>query len=167
MAETGFVYNHDIAGLYRRINRFIVELARSTSSSGSQMSSFDQRRLATYLDAVDAYKGWVVSQPQLDLPETFPRKQPLEAAPVILDSDLENESVIDVIRMFEVARDEAINSQSARQASGMVSFDDTRLTAIIAKARSFLETYIAVVTPLDLPESSPVREMTKPGAVGV
>ena len=163
----GITYNHDIAGLYRRLNRFIEELAHSVSSSGSQMNNFDQTRLATYLDAVDAYMNWVVAQPQLDLPETHPRIYEFKDAPEVKDEDVENESALDVIRMLELARDETVNGQSARLGSGLISFDEMRLTAIVAKARNFLENYIATITPLDLPESSPMKNMTQPGMTGV
>lgn len=167
MADVNFVYNHDVAGVYRRINRFIEEVAHSVSSSGSQMNDYDQTRLATYLDAIDSYLGWVRAQPQLDLPETHPRQYNLAAAPVVNDADVENESAIDVIRMLELARDELINGQSARLGSGLIRFDDARVTAVVEKARRFLEGYIATVTPLDLPESSPMRTMTVSGRGGV
>lgn len=166
MAE-GITYNHDVAGLYRRMNRFIEELARSVSSSGSQMNAFDQTRLATYLDAIDSYMNWVVSQPSLDLPETHPRVYTFAPSPAVKDEDVENESALDVIRMLELARDETVNGQSARLGSGLITFDEIRLRAIVSKARNFLENYIATVTPLDLPESSPMKNMTQPGRTGV
>ena len=159
------VYNHDIVGLYNRMNRFLVELQKSQSSSLSKMVSFDQYRLVSYLDALDTYHAWVVGQPQLDLPETTPRFYSLEAGPEIVDT--ESEEVNDAVRLLVLARDELINSQSARQGSGMVSFDSVRLTAVIEKTRQFLVTYIQVATPLDQPESSPMKPVTGPGLGGV
>jgi hypothetical protein len=159
------VNNHDVAGLHARLNRFVEELFKSVSSSTSQVNAFDQTRMATYLDSVDEYRSWVVSQPQLDLPETHPRPIELEDNPVI--EDVENESVNDVIRMLQVSRDELINSQSAREASGLNKFDASRLVSIIAKVRAFLNNYIAKVTPLDLPESSPQSESSGPGRQGI
>lgn len=165
MAETGYVYNHDILGLHRRINRFIEEVAKSTSSGGSQVSSHDQDRLSTYLVAIRGYHNWVVDQPLLDLPETHPRKWPLQDNPIV--PEIENESAIDVVNMLELARDELVNGQSARNASGLTKFDSSRLMAVVLKAEKFLTDYIAVVTPLDLPESSPMKEATSPGRTGV
>lgn len=160
-----FVYNHDVRGLHTRINRFIVELLKSGSSSVSQVSSFDQARLQSYLTAVKTYHAWVVGQPQLDLPETNPREYELDENPNI--EVVENESVRDVIVLLELARDELVNSQSARNASGVIGFDSTRFLSVVDKAQAFLDTYIADVTPLDLPESSPMREVTGPGDTGV
>ncbi len=159
------VNNHDIAGLHARINRFIVELFKSVSSGTSQVSAFDQERLSTYLDSIDGYHAWVIGQPQLDLPETHPRPIELEANAVV--GDVENESVNDVIRLMQITRDELVNSQSARDGSSLNKFDSGRLTAVVEKVRKFLETYIAKITPLDLPESSPQAEQSGSGRTGI
>ncbi len=159
------VYNHDIAGLQSRINRFIEELTKGVSSGTSQVNQFDQERLETYLNAVDIYHNWVIAQPLLDLPETHPREIELEDNPAVVD--VENESVNDIIRIMEIARDELVNSQSARDACCLNRFDSSRLRTIIEKVRKFLHDYIQQATPLDLPESSPQAGMSGPGRGGV
>ena len=159
------VNNHDVAGLSARINRFIVEFHKSVSSGTSQVNPFDQERLSSYLDAIDTYHGWVIDQPQLDLPETHPRPISLEDNPVV--SDVENENVNDVIRLLGISRDELVNSQSARDAAGLNKYDSARLTALIAKLRAFLSAYISTTTPLDLPESSPQAAQSGAGRKGI
>lgn len=159
------VNNHDIAGIHRRVNRFIVEMIKSVSNAGSLMNEFDQKRLASYLGAIKAYVSWVTSQPALDLPETSPRIYPLDNNPVY--ELVENESVVDVVRMLELVRDEVVNSQSARNAAGLTKFDEARLLAIVVKVENFLNTYIADITPLDLPESSPMRVAATAGNTGI
>ena len=161
----GIVYNHDVAGIHRRINRFIEELLKSASSNISMTNAHDQTRLQTYLDAIRTYRDWVVAQPLLDLPETNQRAITLDTDPP--EQIVENESVVDVVRMLQLARDEIINSQSARHASGLIAFDEARLTALVDKIHNFLADYIAVATPLDLPESSPMRGISGPGRTGV
>ena len=158
------VYNHDVAGLYRRINRFISELMHSVSGGTSNVRTADKERLSSYLSAIRAYHDWVIGQPELDLPETHPRQIELEIAPD--PSKVENESVRDLITMLEIARDETVNGQSARDAAGMNKFDSARLIAVIEKCEAFLKDYIDTTTPLDLPESSPMREITAPGKKG-
>ena len=166
MAETSkSVNNHDVVGIWDRLNRFIVEIYKSQSSQVSQFFSADQLRLASYLDAIDGYHAWVVSQPQLDLPETSPRVYVLKAAPAVTDT--ENDEVDNLIRLFELTRDELINSQSARQGSGFIPFDSVRLTAIVSKAREFLNTFVQQSTPLDLPESSPQTPTMGSGIGGI
>ena len=159
------VNNHDIVGLYNRINRFIVELIKSVSSATSQVNEFDQARLASYLTAVDTYHSWVIGQPHLDLPETAPRDYELEVEPETPET--ENENVNDLVRLLVLARDELTNSQSARDPANLNKFDSGRLTALIAKSRAFLTDYIVPITPLDLPESSPQEASTGPGLTGV
>jgi hypothetical protein len=163
---TGVItYNHDVAGLQRRINRFIYEMIKSVSNAGSLMNEYDKNRLSTYLTAIRAYVGWVVSQPQLDLPETSPRAITLDPNPTW--ELMENEAIIDVIRMLEIARDELVNSQASRASSGLNKFDEARILALVTKVEDFLTKYINVITPLDLPESTPMRAMTGAGQTGV
>lgn len=159
------VYNHDIIGVYNRLNRFIVELIHSVSANVSQVNQFDMERLKSYLNNVKKYLGWVMAQPLLDLPETTPRVWVLEAPTTIPDMD--NEEVADIVRMLELARDELTHSQSARQGSGLIPFDALRFNAVIAKTETFLSTYVEVVTPIDLPESSPDEAMILGGRRGI
>lgn len=166
MAEnTQTTYNHDVAGLHRRINRFMIEAQKSGSSSTSQMSEWDVERILTYLGAIETYASWVVSQPHLDLPETSPREIPLDANPVL--AIVENESISDIVRMMEIARDEITKSQSSRQSNGLIKFDENRLLGVVGKIRAFITDYVQQVTPLDLPESSPMREVSGLGRNGV
>lgn len=159
------ILNHDIHGLAQRINGFIVELQLSVSSSVHAMNTADQVRLSTYLAAILAYRAWVVSQPQLDLPETHPREY--ETGPDPETPAVENESIQDLINLMELMRDEMVNSQSARQPSGFLPADNVRLIAIVDKCAHFLNDYIQQVQPVDMPESSPSQPVSGPGAGGV
>ena len=159
------VLNQDVAGLDARINRFIVEFHKSVSSGISQVTAADQARAHSYLNALDTYKSWIVSVPELDLPESHPTEYELEPTPEITNVD--NESANDIIRMFLSMKSEVINGQSARRPAGLIGFDEARLTALIAKARSFLTDYVALSTPLDLPESSPQELTSGKGKGGI
>lgn len=160
-----YVYNVDIVGVYNRLNRFIVEVFRSVSANVSMMSTFDQQRLQSYITNLNGYLIWVTAQPNLDLPETSPRAYALE--PLATRADTENEEANDVINHLELMRDELINSQSARLGSGLIKFDMGRLGAALVKTEAFLTTYIANLTPLDLPESSPQDPIVPGGNTGV
>jgi hypothetical protein len=164
MPSGAFVYNHDVVGLHRRINRFIEEFAHSQSSPWSDFLDHDLARARSYLNAAKVYKAWVVAQPQLDLPETHPREYTLDDNPPI--PEIENESVRDLINLMILTRDEMTASQSARVGSGLLSFDAIRFDSIIAKAEAFLDNYVEPATPLDLPESSPMKEITPAGRGG-
>jgi glycyl-tRNA synthetase beta subunit len=164
MAVTS-VYNHDILGFYNRINKFIEEVMKSQSSNLSEVNDFDKNRLRSYLSAMRFYHDQVQSAPDLDLPETTPRLYDLREKPVV--PDMENESCADICRLFEILRDEMINSQSARRGAKLVSFDSARLIQVISKVESFLSNYVDVATPLDLPESAPRATMTGEGRKGI
>lgn len=158
-------YNSDVRGIVRRINRFIQEIYLSQSSGVSKSSTFDVARSVSYISAVRSYVQWVVGQPELDLPETGPLAIDLPVNPVI--PDMENESLYDLAAMLETARNELASSQSSRMSSNLIQFDQLRLEAILDKADLFITSYIQVVDPLDLPESSPQTLVTGPGKTGV
>jgi hypothetical protein len=158
-------YNTDVWSIVRRLNRVIVEVTKSQSSSVSATLPFDVARVKSYTASIKAFVDWVVAQPLLDLPETGPQEMPLPASPVI--PDMENESAHDIVNLLEIARDEVANSQSARLSTNLLKFDYDRLVAILEKINKFVDTYIGVAEPLDLPESSPMFAVTGPGLTGV
>src|SRR6266700_801934 len=84
-------FNHDVVGVLNRFGRFITELIRSDSSNLNSMSAADKGRLASYLDAADAYLAYVVAQPVLDLPKTSHLAawpiEPLDPVPAISNED--------------------------------------------------------------------------------
>jgi hypothetical protein len=163
--EQGKTYNTDVFGFVRRINRFIEEVFGSQSSGVSKTSPFDINRAKTYITALRGYHDWVIGQPELDLPETSSRAISLPANPVI--PPIENESLYDLAVLLELARDELANSQSSRLSSNLISFDSLRMVAILDKVDAFIDSYILVIDPLDLPETSPKYPMAPGGSLGV
>ncbi len=164
-STAGQTYNTDVFGFVRRMNRFIEEVVKSQSSGVSKTSTFDVGRAKSYITALRGYLSWVTGQPELDLPETGPRAVALPVNPTI--PAMENESLYDLAILFELARDELSHSQSSRLSSNLINFDAARLTAILDKADAFIDNYVLVIDPLDLPETSPQTSMTGPGRTGV
>lgn len=167
MAETMETYNHDCAGVLRRVHRFTYELYKSVSSSGAFVNAFDQSRWGQYLDAIDSYLDHVVAQPQIDAPESHPRKITVDLLPDEDISGVENESIVDAMYYLKLACIEVANSQSSRMAAGLLPFDEARCRALVAKSRNLLTQYVSSVQPLDLPESSPAKVMSGPGRTGI
>jgi len=149
------LHNHDIVGFVNRLDRFAKELEKSASGTVSELSVADRARLDSYLASLEAYRDWVVGAPALDLPESHPTTYTVADVSGVDVNSLENEHVKDVLVMIGLTREELIKSQSAKKASGLISFDEGRLTAIINKIKLFLVDYVDQATPLDLPESSP------------
>lgn len=147
------IHNHDIMGLVRRINRFIIEIAQSQSAGGSLIREADLTRLILFQVALKFYKTWVVSQPELDLPETHPEEMTVPDPPDVMPS--ENESLKDVVIMYTKMRDELLNSQSGQVSTGLSEADARRFDDIIAKLDNFITDYIEETNPMDLPESTP------------
>lgn len=159
------VQNMDVAGVVRRLRRFKFETVKSASSGLASVSAADFTRAKSYLDAVTKYLDWIVAQPQLDLPETSPRTIDLGEGEELAIP--ENESLVDLVEMYNAIEGEIGNSQSARMSTGIVSHDEKRIRELIAKMGAFLDEYVATVLPLDLPESAPQRPSTGAGRTGV
>ena len=162
MADT---LNTDVVGLNERIRRFLMEVMKSASANSSQVKEADLSRLKSYLSSLRSYLDHVSREPELDLPETNPKVYTLKPLPAL--ADIENESLADCCRLLELSREELVHSQSARLASGIIAFDKDRQVKIIEKAERFIKDYIEVVTPLDLPESSPMDPITPHGKLGI
>jgi len=158
------IYNHDVVGLVRRIDRFRKEIAFAVSSGVSSVRGADLERIKSYLTALEVYESWLQSQPQLDLPESHPTYINVEPSPEMPMP--ENESFADLLYMLDLMRVELINSQSARLPQGLTKFDSGRFLALRTKMVNFLKDYVEVITPLDLPESSPRRPMVADGNKG-
>lgn len=165
MPEVLSVHNMDIVAINNRVNRFIEEMYKSSSSSVSNMSDADKLRMMEYIDAIDVIHDWIIGQPQVDLPDTTPKDYPIKKGIEILE--VENESVNDMLRMMVAMRDEMGNSQSSRMHSGLIKQDSERLRAITERCRQFYIQYINVVTPLDYPESSPQEVTSGHGRQGI
>lgn len=159
------VLNFDLVGLLNRMNRFIEEIYKCVSSSGSDVNQFDKGRLVKYIDAIDFFHDFVISEPQLDLPETSPTTYTIR--PGIETPEVENEMCNDMIRFMRVLRDEMSNCQSARQSSGFITHDSVRLRAMTERCRQYLIKYINEVAPLDFPESSPQEPVSGHGRTGI
>lgn len=159
------VNNMDMAGVISRMRRFRYETIKAVSSGVANVSGSDVLRLKSYSSAVTQYLDWVASSPVLDLPESSPREYDM-GEPEKLDMP-ENESLVDVMRLWDVAELEVSNSQSARNATGIISHDEKRIRDIIQKMEAFIDGYIAQVQPLDLPESAPLRPNTGAGRTGI
>ena len=157
-------YNIDVHSIVRRYNRILEEIARSQSSGVSFTNPFDVNRIASYVIAMRNFQNFVVAQPLLDCPETGPTEIPLPEYPRM--PVLENESMMDVINLIEIARDEIANSQSSRMPTNILKFDKDRQDSYLAKIEQLM-VYVASSEPLDLPESSPMQDVTGPGRQGV
>ncbi len=158
-------YNQDILGMVTRIDDFIVELVNADSSGVHDMSAADQSRLSKYIESARFYLKWSTQQPVLDLAESSSLLYDLPAAPTV--PPIENSAIQDCIRLWEAARSQLVNSQSARRKVGLYPFDLDRVMGVIDRLESLLVDYIANVLPLDLPKSSPEVPMTTGGRQGV
>lgn len=155
------VNNMDIAGLVRRIRRFKYEVNKCVSAALMHTTQADVDRFTSYLNALMTYFDWMVSQPQQDLPEWHPKDIDLgeaESLPVP-----ENEALADLTVQLEGLEYEVGYSQSARMHTSIMAHDEKRFRDITTKIGDFIRDYIEVIQPLDMPESTPKREMTGPG----
>lgn len=158
------IYNHDAAALCRSVRRVAEELYKSVSSATSGMNSFDQTRMKANVAAARSLLGWVNAQPQLDLPESHPN--PIEVADPEKKPLVESDSINLALDICYATSVELLNCASAREASGLNTFDSARYAASLTKLDSLIDNHVAVAEPVDLPESSPSQPLSGKGALG-
>ena len=158
------VYNHDIAAICRLTGRLGVELYKSVSAGTSGMNEFDSARLKRNVAAVRSLLSWVVGEPKMDLPESHPT--PIELPDPRKFESVESDSINLALDLCYACEIELVNSQSAREAAGMIIFDSDRLAAVLNKLDSLVDNHVATATPVDLPESIPSSPLSGPGALG-
>jgi len=73
----------------------------------------------------------------------------------------------DIIEMLALVRDELVNSQSSRSASGLIEFDSIRFLSHVKRIEMYIAEYVNKATPLDMPESSPRAEQSGAGRTGI
>lgn len=159
------VSNHDMVSLVRRMRRFKKELVKSVSSGINEFNEHDQKRLNSYIIAIKEFKSWMTSQPILDLPETSPMI--IEVEDLIPSSDLENDDLALLVKLFEIIEAELVNSASARRSTGLVTHDAVRFDSYVVKIEKFLSDFLSQTNPMDLPESSPMVVSTGHGNRGI
>lgn len=159
------VLNVDVVGYHNRVNRYITEVMFSQSANHSLYKQADLLRTKSFLSAMRFYLDFASGVPEQDLPETNPRKYPMRQNPTVLI--VENEMVNQIVDLLVLARDELDNSQSARMASGINTFDLKRQQDYITRIENFIADYVEQATPLDMPESSPRAPIQGPGKGGI
>jgi hypothetical protein len=159
------IYNLDCTYLADKIARYAGEVQMSVSSNVAFVNEFDMARLQQYLTDIDKAVAYINDQPQLDLPESHPMVHAIQPFPTM--RDMESDEWDHVVRLLRAGYIELVNSQSARLGAGLMPFDSRRVTALVAKARQWLNDYVAERSPMDLPETSPQQAMSPAGKSGV
>jgi hypothetical protein len=155
------VQNMDIAGLVRRIRRVREELQKCVSAGLMHVTDHDKARIASYLESLSVYFDWMIAQPQQDFVEWHPTD--IDLGDAELEALPENEALADMIQQFAALEQEMAYSASARMHTSMMEHDERRFREIVEKIGNFLDNYIEQIQPLDMPESSPRRELAGKG----
>ena len=155
------VNNRHIKGIVSRIRKFRMEVNKSASSGLANTLEADVVRLESYMFALKKYIELAIATPVPDNPKANPREYDLGERDELLIPA--NDVTIDLMDMLEIMEDEIAYSQSTRQSAGLIIHDSTRILAEVARVVVFLKDYAAVVQPLDLPESMPIRGVTGQG----
>jgi len=146
--------NMDLASLVRYIDRYILELANSTSSGTTDWRDADINRLKAYLEAIKMRKQAIFEQPQLDCPKTNRVAYVINDCPVIPAMD--NDNVRDVCEILVMIREELAQAPgSVNIPNGLAAPDAARFDVYIQKLEQYISTFLEPVEPIDLPETSP------------
>ena len=161
--ETRAVCNRDLAGLIERIDETIYEVAKCQSGGLLDLRQADRARLDQYNMRLESYVNWIMSQPQVDAPETHPSEVEIQYITEELFIELENKALRDLIRMYRVLMTEMACSASNRMPNSLSKYDEGRFREHMGKIRAFLTDYVDAVQPVDMPESQPSSPNTSHG----
>lgn len=145
------VFNMDVAGYIRRLRAMKNELVQSNSAKLPAISDADLKRFRSHLESLEQYAVYACDQCELDLPKWSPKE--IELGESVKVEGVSNHSIIDILAMVEAVEVEMVQSQSARQSSGLISHDEERLDAIMGKIHALLDSFVSTVPPQDLPNN--------------
>lgn len=161
MAE---IYNHNIKSMVEEIDRYIIELSRSTSANLGDFKAYDMIRTRSYLNALKSYHGYVIGLPELDTPESSPHL--LATIDPKAPEPVENSLINELVALLVMLQLELVNATSARDHFGLSEPDSIRFLNVMARIELFISEVIEKVIPLDLPKSSPRSEVAPAGRRG-
>lgn len=148
------ITNIDAASICNRALIFREELKSSNSSANANMLEADKTRSAKNLEAMSKLVDFIKNKGEEDLPHTGgQRSYEAGETPAPEDvADIKNTDVKHICNRWALIHGEVVNSQSAKQASGLQAQDADRLLSMLAALTDYHE-YVNDVEPLDLPET--------------
>ena len=161
--------NPDLVGLVERMDESVLEMLLAQSGPVNEFRKADQERIETYFNSWEKMVAYMVNDPELDAPQTSPQKQPVnwrsnsdsitdeDGEVQVIVHDPENKALRDLTRQMRTCMGEMALSNSRRMPNGLGTHDKKRFDAHLSKMRAFMKDYVGVVTPLDLPETSPAH----------
>ena len=158
MAEaTLHVNNINVASLYRRMNRMIGEVYRSSAANVEWVRAPDLKRLKDYLTVYEKEVNFAASiSDNYDFPETKDHKDALEEPEAY--AEVENEYVNLILSYLNRWRFETAHCQSARQQMGLKAPDVKRELYNIAELRRMIADIVEPTQPGDYPATSPQEQ---------
>lgn len=157
--------NLDIASLIRRLDRSLVEITKSQSSSVTGMLPFDFSRLEAALKMLKSYKKFAEGLPFMDTPETTPVVINVECYGSI--PPIENDSAWDMAQILDTMILELANSQSSNIGNGFLPpHDGKRFDDYVTRLENLI-THSKATEPVDYPESAPRADSTGQGVTGI
>lgn len=148
------INNINVASLYRRMNRIIGELYRSSAANVEWIRSPDLKRLKDYLTVYEAEVKFAASiSDDYDFPETKDHKDVLEDPEVY--AEVENEYVNLILAFLNRWRFETSHCQSSQQQMGLKAPDARRELYNITELRRMIAEIVEPTQPGDYPATSP------------
>lgn len=160
--------NLDVHGLVRVMDRMVLEVNGSASSTGSSCTQEDYNRWVNFVDDLEKRLDQAADKPVMDTPKTFPEFWPLMPKPNI--SPMNNDKAWDLCLVLDVARDELTLSATTIKPSSIEEHDYRRQKTYILKMREKLARLKELIPPGQNPdyvETDPRDPMPALGSGGV
>jgi len=154
--QTVEVRNTDVKWVVDHIKVFVRQMEKSSSARHWGMNTDDQKRAKQYIDRTIKAIEHVISQPDMDTPQTDPES--LDILPLPSAEEIVSPAVRRLVRYFRIMHNELVRSQSAQQSGGLSNPDVARARNYMARATNLIDTYVAGEEAMDIPEGTELQE---------
>lgn len=157
------VKNFHVASLIERFLDARANVLRSETANSNALLDADLERIKSYHEELEEFMVWVNSRPRLDAPNSHPHQFAIEFVGTDIATRVQNRSIRDLTRIYELAIKSLGESDSANIASGIIEHDLVRFDKFMQQAKSLVE-FMEEIQPLDKPETVPTQPSVEQGS---
>ena len=153
--DYGVTKNKGLHVLLETFDRYWMEtLEAYQSRDGNTTHPEDIQRLKDYMKDLEAYIAYWIGRETLDQPHSSNMQYQMPEAEPPMISDFQNIFWYDhTIEMYQIRRN-IRESQSRNQTQGFHPNDVSRWKSYFLDRINYFDKYVAIATPMDLPQSS-------------
>lgn len=163
ITDVTHVKNFHVASLIERLLDARANALRSETANSNDLLDADLERIRSYHGELNSFMEFVRSRPRLDAPHSHPYQFNIEFVGEETPTRVQNRSIRDLSRIYELTIKSLGESDSANIGSGIIEHDFVRFNKFMTQADA-LVAFMVEVKPLDKPETVPLHADVEQGS---